>query len=149
MARRIISSPPAPPAHFRRKSKHASACRSAGERFRCLFPSSLLGTLLWPHISLPLSLLVDSGTDDNSLKEGLAKQAQIPIEPLSGPMTILYLYGKPIAKVTHQTRSLILVISGNHREQICLFLIPSSAAWSWVLPGSRSSILSWTGRTAP
>lgn len=89
---------------------------------------TLPGTLLWSHGSLPLSLLINSGADDNFLDEGLARQARIPIEGLATPRTILDLKGKPIAEVTHQTELLSLVISGNHREHISLYLIPSSAA---------------------
>lgn len=86
----------------------------------------LPGTPLWTHNSLPLYLLVDSGADDKFIDESLAKQALIPFKALPAPRTILDLDGKPIARVTHPTRS--LTVSGNHHEQICLVLIPSSAA---------------------
>lgn len=57
----------------------------------CPSPSSRLmvpGTLLWAHNSLPLSLLVDSGADDNFTDECLARQAHIPIESLPSPFWI-------------------------------------------------------------
>lgn len=88
----------------------------------------LPSTLLWDHDSLPLSLLVDSGADDCFIDETLAKHAYILVEVLSELRTILDLNGKPITHVTHWTKPLTLVISGNHREVIHLFLIPSSAA---------------------
>lgn len=44
------------------------------------------------------------------------------------PSIILDLDGKPITNVMHRTVLLTLVISDNHREQIHLYLIPSSSA---------------------
>lgn len=74
-----------------------SAAASCPSPHSCLtFP----GTLLWGPNSLPISLLVDSGVDDNFVDERLARRARIPAEELDTPCTMLDLDGKPIASVT-------------------------------------------------
>lgn len=87
----------------------------------------LPGTLLWSHDSISLSFLVDSGADNSLIDQKLVKQASIPTEVLSEFKTILGLNGDILAKITHQTAPLNLIVSGNHSESIQLFLIPSSS----------------------
>lgn len=82
-----------------------------------LFPSSCLmlpGMLLWLHVSISLSFLVDSDADDCFVNQDLVKQANIPFETLAEPKNILDLDGKTLAKVTHSTAPLTLIISGKH-----------------------------------
>lgn len=59
--------------------------------------------------------------------------------------TVLDLDEKPIATVTHRTALLILIISGNHRERIHLYLIPSPSAGGISAPPTHSL----TGHPAP
>ena len=88
----------------------------------------LQGVFLWGDSSLPVPLMVDSGADDSFIDEALAKQAGLPVVQLPEPRTIQDLDGRTLARCTHRTTLLTLLTSGNHREQIQLFLIPSSAA---------------------
>lgn len=59
------------------------------------------------------------------MDESLAKQARIPIEAKQAKSpSRKFPNGQPVAQVTHHTRLLTLIISGNHREYIHLFLNP-------------------------
>lgn len=78
---------------------------------------------------MPLvSFLVDSGADDSFIDESLAKHAGLPLVSLAEPREVLALDGRPLARITHRTDTLTFLLSGNHREQIQLYLIPSSSA---------------------
>ncbi len=81
--------------------------------------------LLWEKDSLPLQVLIDSGADDNFIQDELVSQLNLPLETLASPKPITALDGRLIAKVTHHTSPLTLIISGNHREDIKLYVIPS------------------------
>lgn len=102
----------------------AGALSSCASPLRVLFE----GTLLWAYEKLPLKLLVDSGADDSFIDENLARQAGLPLVELPEPKEILDLNGHTLAKVKHRTDLLTVLVSGNHREQIQLFVIPSSSA---------------------
>lgn len=94
-------------------------------------PSSRLvlqGKLIWGRESLPLSLLIDSGTEDSFLDETVARQAGVPLVTLPEPKTILDLNRQLLARFTHRTAPVTLLIFGNHRKEIELFIIPSSSA---------------------
>lgn len=86
----------------------------------------LEGTLLWGKDSLRVPFMVDSGADNSFIDATLAKQARIPLAKLAEPRTVQDLNGCTLA--THKTASVTLLVSGNHREQIQLFVIPSSAS---------------------
>lgn len=126
-----------------------SSCPSSSPR------RVLPGALLWDCDSLPLPLLLDASRDHCFIDENLAKQAQLPVEVLPESRIIQDLDSRHIARITHQTRPLTLVFSGNHREVIQLFLIPSSAALAvlgspWVvrhnpqLDRSTGSLTGWS-----
>uniref|UniRef100_A0A674MXQ5 Gypsy retrotransposon integrase-like protein 1 n=1 Tax=Takifugu rubripes TaxID=31033 RepID=A0A674MXQ5_TAKRU len=89
---------------------------------------TLSGTLLWGQESVPITFLVDSGADGNFISQDLARQARLPLETLPEPKTILGLNGEVLARITHRTQAITLIISGNHREQIHFFLIRSSSS---------------------
>ena len=80
-------------------------------------------------LHLPLSVLVDSGAEENFLDQQVAAQAGIKLEPLERPRTALAVDGRLLARVTHRTEPLELVLSGNHRETIQFNIIsaPSTA----------------------
>lgn len=102
----------------------AGALSSCASPLRVLFE----GTVLWAYEKLPLKLLVDSGADDSFVDENLARQAGLPLVELPEPKEILDLNGHTLAKVKHRTDLLTVLVSGNQREQIQLFVIPSSSA---------------------
>lgn len=127
-----------------------SSCPSSSSRL--ILPR----TLLWAHNCLPLSFLVDCGADDSFINESLAREFRLPVQALTAPRTILDLNGKPITRVSHRTSPLTLIISGNHRKQICLYLIPSAAtpavlASPWLarhnsrLDWMKGSMTGWSG----
>lgn len=82
-------------------------------------------TLVLNRRSIPLSAFVDSGADENFLDASFATQAGIAVEPLAAPLDANALDGKLIARVTHTTELLKLVLSGNHHEAIRFHVIPS------------------------
>ncbi len=52
-------------------------------------------------------------------------QANISLEPLDSPKVVNAPDGRLIATDTHRTSPITLIISGNHRETVQLFVIPS------------------------
>ena len=86
------------------------------------------GTVSWDQTSRPLSILLDSGADDNFIDTGLATQIHIPCQLLPHPKEVFALDGRLLAQVTHRTVPVNLMISGNHRENISFFLIPSPSS---------------------
>lgn len=76
----------------------------------------------------PVPLMVDSGADDSFIDETLARQAGLPLVELDQPRVIQDLNGRTLAHATCHTASLTLLVSGNHREKIQLFLISSTAS---------------------
>ena len=85
-------------------------------------------SLSWDNQSLTVGALIDSGADDCLIDFDFAKQAGIPLVPLSKPLSILSLNGRFLGQVTQQTTPLSLVISGNHRETIQFKVLHSSSA---------------------
>lgn len=66
--------------------------------------------------------------DDSFLDESLARQAGLSLIELAEPRTVQDLNSRTLARATHRTSSLTLLVSGNHRDQIQFFLIPSSVS---------------------
>lgn len=58
----------------------------------------------------------------------LVAQVQTPAEPLEPPMEVKALNGSPLARLTHHTVPITLILSGNHWEIIQLMLISSFLA---------------------
>lgn len=88
----------------------------------------LEGTLMWGNDSVSVPFMIDSGADDSFIDSELATRARIPLVELSEPRQVQDLNGRTLARATHRTAPLTLLISGNHREQIQLYVIPSSAS---------------------
>ncbi len=89
------------------------------------------------------------------LDRSTAKSWGIPAISLPSPVTVCGLSGQPVATITHTTPCVSLVVSGNHRESVVLFLIESPNAslvleHPWLdqhnpqVDWSRSQILSWS-----
>lgn len=88
----------------------------------------LKGTVSCAQVSLPLQVLVDSGADENFIDSDVVFQSNLPSEPLPEPKDIFSLDGRLLARVTHRTAPVSLLLSGNHHETISLYLIPSPLA---------------------
>lgn len=96
---------------------------------------------MWGHEELPVSFLIDSGADNSFIDERLVRQLGLPLGTLPEAKTVLDLDRRVIARVTHRTVPIDLLVSGNHRDRIQLFVIPSSSAPA-VLLGSPF-IIEW------
>ena len=117
-----------------------------------LSPPRLLvkGTVSWSQVSLPLSVLVDSGSDDNFIDSSFIAQSHIPSELLPPALD-----GRLLARITHRTVPVSLLLSGNHHETISLYIIPSPTSplvlgLPWLklhnphIDWSTSSITNWS-----
>lgn len=102
------------PAHAGMLASAVSACPSS---FRLVLP----GTLLWASGSLPVSCLVNSGADDCFLDEALASQMGLLPVRLAEPRVVRDLDRRVLARSTHRSESVTLLVSGNHREHIQLY----------------------------
>lgn len=85
----------------------------------------LQGVLSWRLQTLPLQVLVDSGSDDSFIDISIVNQTHIPTLPLPAPKEVFALDGRLLAHVTHHTVPLSLLLSGNHSEKNHLPVIPS------------------------
>ncbi|XP_054865645.1 uncharacterized protein LOC129348709 [Amphiprion ocellaris] len=75
-------------------------------------------TLCWKSVSLPVSALVDSGSEECLLDDNLLRQLGIPTIPLSQSLVARSINGLSLAKVFQKTVPVALVIAGNHREEL-------------------------------
>ncbi|KAJ0068821.1 hypothetical protein NL108_011442 [Boleophthalmus pectinirostris] len=118
---------------------------------RLLLPA----TLCLHNQSLPLQALLDSGAEQNFMDSDLILQAGISIEPLPEPIQVSALNGTVLAKITHHTVPLHLILSGNHHEVTRFFvfsapLTPIVLGYSWlkihnpVIDWSLNKIVSWS-----
>lgn len=99
-------------------------------------------------VTLPIQALIDSGAEENFLDQQVAEQANIVLEPLKKPLTALALNGKPLARVTHVTEPISLVLSGNHQEKVQFFVIsapitPLILGHPWLV--KHNPIIDWSG----
>lgn len=112
-------------------------------------------TVCWKLEKLPLLALVDSGADENFMDIILVSQADITTKPLTTPLDANAVDGRLLARVTHQTCPVQLIISGHHREQILFHLISSPHApiilgQPWLrlhnphLDWSAGKVISWS-----
>ena len=85
-------------------------------------------TITWADQTLSIGALIDSGADDNLIDLEFAVQSGIPLVPLPSPLSVQALNGNYLGKVTHQTTSLSLAISGNHVETISFRVLQKSSA---------------------
>lgn len=88
----------------------------------------LKGTVSWSLVTLSLQVLVDSCSDDNFIEYDFVSQWNLPSEPLLEPKDMFALDGRLLARVTHQTAPVSLLLSGNHHETISLYIISSSSS---------------------
>nr|XP_008302615.1 PREDICTED: uncharacterized protein LOC103374318 [Stegastes partitus] len=86
-----------------------------------------------------ITVLIDSGADDNFIDQEFATQIRAPLELLDTPKIINALDGRLLATVTDRTRPLSMIISGNHRETIQMMYAPpqDSEAVDPIIPESR------------
>ncbi len=96
------------------------------------------------------SALVDSGTEGNFLDIYVAAQWGIPVIPLPSPISVHSLNGLLLSSITHSTPSVSLVVSGNHREVIQLYLldapgVPVVLGHPWLV--QHNPHVDWSGNS--
>ncbi len=96
------------------------------------------------------SALVDSGAEGNFLDIYVAAQWGIPVIPLPSPISVHSLNGLLLSSVTHSTPSVSLVVSGNHREVIQLYLldapgVPVVLGHPWLV--QHNPHVDWSGNS--
>ena len=80
-------------------------------------------TLRWSNRSHSLLALIDSGADESCLDARLVQELGIETVVLPNAIVAWALDGRRVAKITHKTVPVTLVLSGNHSESICFFVI--------------------------
>lgn len=110
--------PSGPPVEARRLVDHSKSKDSP----RLLLPAILING----NQSLPLSVLVDSGCEQDLIDSTLVQQLAIKTIPLSVPLRVTAIDGQNLPQITHQTKPLHLVISENHSEIISFFVFPTA-----------------------
>lgn len=73
-----------------------------------------------------LSVLIDSGAEQNFIDSELAHRLQLEQEPLPHTLHFTALSGQRLPDITHVTEPVILTLSGNHSEEICFFVFKAT-----------------------
>lgn len=118
-------------------------------------PLLLPATLIYGKQSLSMSALIDSGCEQNLIVSTLVQQLSIDTIPLSVPLHVTTIDGQTHPQITHQTKPLHLVTSGNHRELISFFVFSTASSaiilgFSWLqqhnphINWSNNLIESWS-----
>uniref|UniRef100_A0A3B3HWK5 ribonuclease H n=1 Tax=Oryzias latipes TaxID=8090 RepID=A0A3B3HWK5_ORYLA len=99
--------------------------------------------------------LVDSGAEQSLIDQQLVDNLSIPTEPLDRPIEASGLGGQHLSRITHRTKPIMLVSSGNHRESIRFLVTQSShtpiiLGFSWLklhnpqFDWSQGSVIKWS-----
>lgn len=83
-----------------------------------LLPAKLCYRTTNDNVTLPVTVLIDSGADDSFMDLNFACQAGLQTVSLECPLVANALDGRHLAKVTQKTEPVELIISGNHREKL-------------------------------
>uniref|UniRef100_A0A8C5HTM3 Gypsy retrotransposon integrase-like protein 1 n=3 Tax=Gouania willdenowi TaxID=441366 RepID=A0A8C5HTM3_GOUWI len=86
----------------------------------------LPATLSYQNHSLSVTVLVDSGAEENFLDSDLARQLYIPSVPLDSPVEARALNGLPLATIHRRTVPVTLRLAGNHHETLTFHLLEHS-----------------------
>lgn len=105
-----------PPVNMRRLVDHLLKEESP----HLLLPATLISN----NQSFPLSVLIDSVCEQNLIDSALVQQMAIETEPLTVLLRVTAIDGKGLPQITHQTKPLQLVISGNQSELTSFFVFP-------------------------
>uniref|UniRef100_A0A3B3HRG1 Gypsy retrotransposon integrase-like protein 1 n=1 Tax=Oryzias latipes TaxID=8090 RepID=A0A3B3HRG1_ORYLA len=66
--------------------------------------------------TLDLHALIDSGAEQNLIDHSIVIRLSLPTEALPSPVKAAGLGGQQLSVITHRTKPVLLVSSGNHRE---------------------------------
>lgn len=123
---------------FGQNSRLASKSGGIGESQHSYFPIS--HSYADSSNNIIFLVLIDSGADDCFLDREFALRVGIPLEPLSNPLTANALDGRLLARVTHHTVPVNLILSGNINEQVRLNIISTPDSPLQVTPGLSYTI---------
>uniref|UniRef100_A0A3B3I2Y3 ribonuclease H n=1 Tax=Oryzias latipes TaxID=8090 RepID=A0A3B3I2Y3_ORYLA len=70
--------------------------------------------------------LIDSGAEQSLIDRDLVTRLHLPTEPLDTPVQASGLGGQHLSRITHRTKPVQILTSGNHRENIQFFVTQSS-----------------------
>uniref|UniRef100_A0A3B3HIF1 Gypsy retrotransposon integrase-like protein 1 n=1 Tax=Oryzias latipes TaxID=8090 RepID=A0A3B3HIF1_ORYLA len=70
--------------------------------------------------------LIDSGAEQSLIDHDLVNKLCLPTEPLDTPIEASGLGGQHLSRITHRTKPVQLLSSGNHRETIQFFITQST-----------------------
>uniref|UniRef100_A0A3B3IPI7 Gypsy retrotransposon integrase-like protein 1 n=1 Tax=Oryzias latipes TaxID=8090 RepID=A0A3B3IPI7_ORYLA len=73
-----------------------------------------------------LRALVDSGAEQSLIDFRVVNHLSIPTEPLENPIEASGLGGQHLSRITHRTKPILLVTSGNHRESVQFYITQSA-----------------------
>uniref|UniRef100_A0A3P9J222 ribonuclease H n=1 Tax=Oryzias latipes TaxID=8090 RepID=A0A3P9J222_ORYLA len=81
--------------------------------------------------------LIDSGAEQSLIDLDLVASLRLPTEPLETPVEASGLGGQPLSRITHRTKPVQILISGNHRENMQFFITrskhtPIILGYSWL-----------------
>uniref|UniRef100_A0A8C7Y809 ribonuclease H n=1 Tax=Oryzias sinensis TaxID=183150 RepID=A0A8C7Y809_9TELE len=81
--------------------------------------------------------LIDSGAEQSLIDLDLVTSLRLPTDPLETPVEASGLGGQPLSRITHRTKPVQILISGNHRENIQFFITrskhtPIILGYSWL-----------------
>ena len=86
---------------------------------------NIVANILLKDNTLRLKAFINSGSDSNLLDSQCIEQFLINTCPIDAPLVVNGLNGSELARITHQTDSLSLLLAGNHREQIAFHVVVS------------------------
>uniref|UniRef100_A0A8C7YBJ2 Gypsy retrotransposon integrase-like protein 1 n=1 Tax=Oryzias sinensis TaxID=183150 RepID=A0A8C7YBJ2_9TELE len=81
--------------------------------------------------------LIDSGAEQSLIDLDLVTKLRLPTEPLDNPVEASGLGGQHLSRITHPTKPVQLLTSGNHRETLQFFITrskhtPIILGFSWL-----------------
>uniref|UniRef100_A0A3P9I2H4 Reverse transcriptase domain-containing protein n=1 Tax=Oryzias latipes TaxID=8090 RepID=A0A3P9I2H4_ORYLA len=93
--------------------------------------------LCWKTQTHASRALIDSGAEQSLIDHGLVSKLGLPIELLEAPVEASGLGGQHLSRITHRTKPVKLLTSGNHREVIQFFVTQSThtpivLGYSWL-----------------
>ncbi|XP_078807233.1 uncharacterized protein LOC101167294 isoform X2 [Oryzias latipes] len=93
--------------------------------------------LCWINQTHASRALIDSGAEQSLIDHGLVSKLGLPIELLEAPVEASGLGGQHLSRITHRTKPVQLLTSGNHREVIQFFITQSThtpivLGYSWL-----------------
>lgn len=84
--------------------------------------------LRWATNTHDTHALLDSGAEGNFMDLELAHHLHIPITPLTYKISVSVLNGQQLPNISHATKPINLITSGNHTETITFLLMNSPLA---------------------